>query len=64
VPEVTCCDNKGRPTIPAKSDGFYSWYLLRAINDDFSGTPTYMLRYRLPPTFTCDRWAWRAASAC
>jgi hypothetical protein len=56
VPEVTCCDGKGRPTIPKKADGFYSWYYLRATNDDFAGTPTFMLRYRLPASFTCDRW--------
>jgi hypothetical protein len=55
VPEGRCCDQWNRPTIPTTSDNVYQWYFFMEPGNDYSGTPTYVLRYKLPPNFACER---------
>jgi hypothetical protein len=55
VPEGKCCDQWARPTVPATSDNFYQWYFFMEPGSDYSGTPTFVLRYKLPANFACER---------
>lgn len=55
VPEGKCCDSWARPTVPATSDNFYQWYFFMEPGNDYSGTPTFVLRYKLPARFACER---------
>jgi hypothetical protein len=54
-------DSHGRPLMPLFRDGSYDLYEYSG-NDDFRGTPTYVVNYTLPAGLACDKcilhWYW------
>lgn len=60
-------DAQGRPLVPAFQDGSYSLYRYPE-GDDFRDTPVFVVRYKLPDSFSCEHcmlhWYWISGNSC